>query len=312
MRYPNVRGADLNLLLAAQVLFEERNISRAAERFYLSQPAMSRMLQRLREMFQDELLVRMGSGYGLTPRAAQLQEELAEMLPALDRMIGGGDFDPWTAQVSFRVALTDYAAMVIVPELMREMAAVAPGVALHLQGWGETAFDELEKGKIDVAFWANDVPEPFVKRELFDEDFVCVMDADHPMGARTLTMADYLECRHVVVSVLGGQQTVVEKRLEAMGAVRRIGLRMPYFVGAVVAVRGTDMVATVPRRLAMQYADQPGLRMMDAPAAIGGFRYVMTWHPRMEQDMAHRWLREFITQSTMRLDYSLEGANSMP
>lgn len=297
MQLTHVRLADLNLLLAALVLFEERKISAAADRFHLSQPAMSRLLQRLRDTFGDELLVRGASGYELTPRARQLQEALATLLPQIDRLIAGPQFDPATAQETFRIGLTDYAALVIAPPLMAALARAAPGIVLDLQAWSDRAFGELERGRLDLVFWVDNAPAPFVSETLFEEDFVCVMDVDHPAGAGELTVERYLAYPHVVIGVLGGTQTVIERRLEALGIHRTLGLRVPFFAAAVLAVPHTPLIATVPRRMARLYASNPAIRLVEPPVALGGFRYIMAWHPRMTGDPVHGWLRQSVSQS---------------
>jgi DNA-binding transcriptional LysR family regulator len=294
MQLTHIRTADLNLLLAALVLFEERKISSAAERFHLSQPAMSRLLQRLRSTFGDELLVRGRSGFELTPRARQLHEELASLLPQIDQLIAGVSFDPASTDATFRIALTDYAALVIAPRLTAKLARQAPQMVLDLVAWTDSAFADLERGRLDLAFWVNDAPAPLASETLFEEDFVCVMDADHPAHGQPLTVERYLAFSHAVVGVLDGRQTVIEQRFEAMGIHRKIGLRVPFFAAAVLAVPGTSLIATVPRRMAQLYASNPAITLVEPPVALGTFHYIMAWHPRVTKDPAHEWLRSMI------------------
>jgi DNA-binding transcriptional LysR family regulator len=304
MQLAHIRTADLNLLLAALVLFEERKISSAAERFHLSQPAMSRLLQRLRCTFGDELLVRGRSGFELTPRARQLHEELASLLPQIDRLIAGVSFNPESADATFRIALTDYAALVIAPRLTAKLAGHAPHMVLDLVAWSDIAFADLERGRLDLAFWVNDAPAPLVSDTLFEEDFVCVMDADHPAHAQPLTVERYLSFPHAIVSVLNERQTVIERRFEAMGIYRTVGLRVPFFAAALLAVPGTALIATVPRRLARLYASNPAITLVEPPVTLGTFRYIMAWHPRLTNDPAHKWLRSIIMNA-------VSGANEL-
>ncbi len=297
MQLTHIRKTDLNLLLAALVLFEERKISAAADRFNLSQPAMSRLLQRLRDSFGDELLVRGLSGYQLTPRARQLQEVLSTLLPELDRLIAGPHFDPATVTETFRVGLTDYAALVVAPPVMAALTDFAPNIVLDLQAWTDRAFTDLERGRLDLAFWVEEAPAPLVSEVLFEEDFVCVMDARHPAADAPLTVERYLAHPHVIVGVLRGQQTVIEQRLETLGIHRTVGLRVPFFAAAVLAVPHTRLIATVPRRMARLYASNPALCFADPPLALGSFRYIAAWHPRMSGDPAHSWLRSIIRRA---------------
>jgi DNA-binding transcriptional LysR family regulator len=301
MHLTHVRTSDLNLLLAAFVLFEERKISAAAERFGLSQPAMSRLLQRLRMTFADELMVRTSRGFELTSRAKHLYEELATLLPHIEWLIAGATFDPATAEQLFKIALTDYAALVIAPSLTAKLSTSAPHTALDLVAWNDAAFSDLERGRLDLAFWADEVRAPLVSETLFEEDFVCVMDANHPALDQPLTIERYLSFPHAVIGVLGGRQTVIEQRLEAMGIRRAIGLRVPFFAAAISVVPRTTLIATVPRRMARLYEDNRSLKITEPPIALGSFRYIMAWHPRMTDDPAHKWFRETTRNAVSRI-----------
>jgi DNA-binding transcriptional LysR family regulator len=146
MRITQLRQADLNLLIVFAVLAEERHVSRAAERLLLSQPAVSRALQRLRDMFHDDLLIRAASGYELTPQGQRLLGELEVMLPKLDRLLSGSSFDPATEQATFRIAATDYAAAVLAPLLCRNVLASAKKVRIDFLPWHPGVYHQLAHG----------------------------------------------------------------------------------------------------------------------------------------------------------------------
>jgi DNA-binding transcriptional LysR family regulator len=298
MQLTHIRTTDLNLLLAALVLFEERKISTAADRFHLSQPAMSRLLQRLRITFKDELLVRGHNGYVLTARARQLHASLAVLLPELDQLIAGPAFDAATTSDSFKIALTDYAALVIAPAITATLSQTSPGTILDFSSWSDNAFDNLERGKLDLAFWVETAPPPLLHETLFEDDFVCVVGIDHPVKGETLSLSQYLDFPHVIVGVLDGKQTIVEQRLEMQGIQRTMGLRVPFFAAAMLAVPTTLLIATVPRRLARVYDRNPTLRVLEPSISIGSFRYIMAWHPRVSSSPAHTWLRTTIKNAT--------------
>jgi DNA-binding transcriptional LysR family regulator len=305
MRVTQLRQADLNLLVVFTVMAEERNVSRAATRLLLSQPAVSRALQRLREMFHDDLLVRTSAGYETTGQGQRLLQELEVMLPKLDRLLSGSSFDPAVEQASFRVAATDNAASVLVPALCRDVLPGAKRVMFEFSPWHDRAFDELGRGRLDLVLNADDgfVPSHLQSEAIYDEDFVCVVAAEAPY-TRRLTLKQYLEAEHVGVGIFGGRQTIPERRLAAVGQKRRTAIQVPYFSTAIRSVAATKLIATVPRRLAMGEAHNPSVRLVKPPAEMGGYRYLMVWHPRVNTDAAHCWLRE-----TMRgVGRSLDGA----
>src|SRR3984957_16139066 len=149
MRITHIRQADLNLLVVFTALAEERNVTRAASRLFLSQPAVSRAVQRLREMFHDDLLVRGSSGYELTPKGKRLLQELSTILPRLDRLLSGEDFDPRQEDTTFRIAVTDYASHVLCPLICRMVLPKSGKVSIEFVSFGDQTFDAIEKGRLD-------------------------------------------------------------------------------------------------------------------------------------------------------------------
>lgn len=299
MRVTHLDRVDLNLLTPLAVLLEERHVSRAARRANLSQPAMSRALQRLRETLGDELLVRGGSGYELTPRAERVQRQLVAVLPRLELLFAGETFDPAAAAESFRLAGTDYPPMVFGPALFQRVFRQSPHSTVAFRSWHDGVFEDLTRGLTDVVFYGVAAPPALRSEKLFEETFVCVMSADHPLGDRTqLHLDDYLRCSHVLVDIVEGDQTVIDRRLNAIGTPRTASLSVPYHAAAPLAVPGTTLVATLPRRMALQHAQNPALRLVPAPAEIEDMTYYMSWHPRLDDDPAQRWLRDAIRTVT--------------
>jgi DNA-binding transcriptional LysR family regulator len=298
MRITHLRQADLNLLVVFTVLAEERNVTRAATRLFLSQPAVSRALQRLRDMFHDDLLIRTSSGYEATPKGQRLLHELESSLPRLDRFLSGTDFDPATEETSFRIAATDHAAHVLCPMLCRTVLPLAGKVSFNFVPWHVAQFEATEKGRIDLLLVADDgtAPANFTKEVIFEVEFVCVV-AKESEFRRALTLKQYLAADHIGVDIVGGIQTIPEKRLSAIGAKRNCPMVVPYHTTAMRSVVGTNLVATVPRRMAELEASNPCVRIVNAPAALGGFKYLMAWHPRMNSDAAHVWLRSIIREA---------------
>jgi DNA-binding transcriptional LysR family regulator len=296
MHLTHVRKSDLNLLPALAVLLEERSISRAAARHHLSQPAMSRVLQRLRETFGDELLVRTANGYELTARARRLQQDLQSLLPEVDRMLRGERFNPSTAEDTFRVCGPDSASILIASRLPGRLKAMAPGTQLELVAWHDKAFEDVTHGRLDLLLWANQVPPPLLSRELIEDDIICVLCERHPIGNRPLTKETYLRYPHVLLTLFSPWGSIVDRVLAQNNQQRRIGLRVPYFGAAVLAVPGTDLIATLPRRSAEIYAASAPVRMTPFPFKIAQLRYLIAWHPSTNEEPALVWFREQLVQ----------------
>jgi len=303
MRLTQVRQADLNLLVVFLVLAEERSVSRAAERLGRSQPAVSRGLQRLRDMFHDELLVRTPRGYESTPRGQQVLLEIETMLPRLEQLLGDSTFVASRASAVFRVAATDYSSNVVCPILARRILPHAPNLGFEWIATHEGTFEALDRGRLDLMLGAEDeqVPEQFEKETIFSETFACVVwrGSQH---RRTLSLAAYLGAQHVTVSVLGGKQTVPERQLAQAGHERRAALHVPYFATAMRSVIGTELIATVPRRIAEMGARDPELCVVQPPSVFKSFEYLMIWHPRLTADAAHVWLRGVFRSIGVELD----------
>src|SRR5215467_1995488 len=173
MRQVNLRSLDLNLLVLLQALLEERHITRAAKRSFLSQPAMSRAFERLREMFGDPLLVRSGRTYECTVRGERVLRELGALMPRLEAMVGGADFDPARSRERFRVALTDNACTILLPSLLARTRRQAAHIKLEISPWRTNAYEEVAAGRIDMALSAEEAPPALQSEVLFNLDFVC-------------------------------------------------------------------------------------------------------------------------------------------
>jgi DNA-binding transcriptional LysR family regulator len=292
---PRIESADLNLLAPLHALLEERHVSRAANRLQMSQPSMSRALQRLRAMLGDELLVRGPGGYQLTPRAERIAAELQQALPRLEHIFSGEEFDPATAARAFRLAGTDYTVSVLSGALLRRVFSQSPGSTVLFSRWHHTVFSDAEHGVVDLLIHGGQAPPPLRSRALFEERYACLVSSYHPLAQRTaVSLEDYLECAHIVVDVADGRQGHVDRRLESLGRPRRASVTVPYHTAAAAAVEGTSLVATLPAGFAAQHAT-PGLTsVIPAPDEIGPMTYAMSWHPRLDDDAAQRWLRDTI------------------
>src|ERR1700694_1617941 len=204
----HIERVDLNLLLPLVALLEERHVSRAATRVGLSQPAMSRALQRLRRVLDDALLIRSTDGYRLTPRANQIHAQLATIVPQLESLLATEAFNPREAPQSIHLAGTDYPASALGPAICREILAQSPHSTVRFHTWGDGIADQIKQGRVDLGFFGGYIPDDLSSTELLIEKFVCVVAKDHPFADKSaITLAEYLQCKHVIIDVAAGQQT---------------------------------------------------------------------------------------------------------
>ena len=294
IRLTHIRQADLNLLVYFAALAEETSISQAAKRLRLSQPSMSRALQRLRRTFGDDLLVRGDEGHELTPKGKTLLQELAEILPRVDRLVAGSSFDPQRETARFRLTATDNAAhlfsAVLCPQLSRWSK-----VTFDFQPWCNGVYDDLEHGRTDLLLAAQDgmLSKHLRSEVLFEDEVVCVVSKDHPLNKR-ISFKQFVAGQHIDVTVLSHSQSMLERDLAQRGLTRRNVFHVPYFSVAIQAVAGTKLMTTVPRRLAGLLVNPAKAKLLELPKEIRSYKYLMAWNPRLETDVQHRWLRQTI------------------
>src|SRR6267143_6497262 len=292
MREVHLRNVDLNLLHALYALLEERHVSHAAKRAYLSQPAMSRALDRLRETFGDPLLVRTGRVYERTPRGERVLRELESIMGRRAAMVQGEEFYPAGSQERFRVAMTDHGSAILLPALLERVRKAAPHARLEISAWSTQAYEDVVAGRIDLALSAEAVPPTLESEVIFSLDFVCLVGSAQPVRKRRFTLKQYLQLPHALVESLGGQQTMVDRPLQQLGVKRLVALRLPFFLPAIFAIAKTDLVLTVPRKLAKITAPIAGLRVVEPPREIEAFPYFIAWHSRLTNEAAHAWFRD--------------------
>lgn len=302
-QFPNLSRIDLNQLLALQAILEEKHVTRAAARSSLSQPAMSRVLGRLRAALGDDLLVRSGVGYERTPRGDRLLQELEVLLPRLNAVIGSNNFDPSTSQQCFRVTGTDYAAAVIVSGTVWLCRKSAPGVRVEVIAWTQDSYRYVEMGRCDVALGVGSVPtlpKGLKVEVLYQEHFVCLMSADTKFKSKRFSLDEYLRRPHAVVATAEGRQTMIDRPLADLGKARNVVFQSPYFMPTALNIVGTDLIFTVPMRVALELSKLANFRQVLPPREIGDFPYTMVWHPRLGGDSGHAWFRDQIRATVKR------------
>jgi DNA-binding transcriptional LysR family regulator len=301
LREVNLAGVDLNLLVALDALLAERSVTLAANRVGLSQPAMSRALGRLRDLLEDKLLVRTSSGLAPTPRAEVLAQSLPQTLASIRQMISAPEFEPQRWRATVTLALLDYHALVLLPRLLPRLKRRAPGLDLDVQPLAAEPFARLEAGETDLVLGCFEAAPPgFYRRTLVSEELVCLLRRDHPALARDWTAEAFAELDHVQVSPPGPAGTdPVEAALAAAGLARRSVVRLPYLVTAPMILAESDMVLTVPRRIAEQAVASLPLVLVEPPLTLPPFIVSALWHERRHRDKEQVWLRSEIAAASL-------------
>jgi DNA-binding transcriptional LysR family regulator len=299
MRQLNLAGVDLNLLPALEALLRRRNVTRAAEDVGLSQPAMSRALQRLRETLGDPLLARGAGGLQPTPRALSLLPELSVALDRLASIYRAPAFAPAQMRRVFSIAASDSQTVMIAPALLRRVRATAPGVDLRFEPYGETLRERMESGALDLAFGTMTTPLPpgALNEPLVDDRLALVLRAGHPLRDRVWTLADYAEAAHVTISIRGDDETEVDAALAREGLTRRVVLRTPHFLAALAVVGGSDAVTTISAALASRFAGTFGLALLDTPLAAIPLQLSLISTAARASDPGLQWLRRLIREA---------------
>jgi LysR family transcriptional activator of mexEF-oprN operon len=296
----DLRLFDLNLLVAFDALVAERNVTRAAQRIGVGQPAMSHALARLRELFGDPLFVRTPGSMRPTTRALELAAPVARVLAEIrESVLADRAFAPDHAEMTFRVGASDHIELAVLPAVLKALRSTAPKVRIAVSTVDRDRLGSmLESGAIDLAI--GYFPDPAGARTtevLFREEFVCLFDAKACGGSSPLKLKTYLELPHIIMSLRGQLDGDADRIIERAGAKRFVLMATPHFLAIPYFLHGFRAVAAVPRRLAEHCAEVTGLTIRPLPIAMDGFDVSMQWHPRTETDPAQRWFRQLVRES---------------
>ena len=288
-----LRGLDLNLLQVLHQLHIDRRVSTAAEHLDLSQPALSNALRRLRTALQDELFVRTSRGMEPTPFAEQLAGPVAQALRTLDDALTcHAPFDPAISQRRFRIAMTDIGEIYFVPALMEALARQAPRCSLATS---RDASALLRDGSIDLAVGLlTELPDGLFQRRLFRHHYVCLCRRGHPVTQRPFTLGQFTRHGHVRVIAADTGHGGADAHLLKAGIRRDIRLEVPHFAAIGHILRDSDLLATVPERLAANLEQPFGLVSLAPPITLPTFTIRMAWHARLHRDAAAAWLRDLM------------------
>lgn len=290
----DIRTLDLNLLKAFVVLLDECNVSRAAHRLSVTQPAMSSILNRLRESFNDPLFVRVQHGVQPTDRALELGQIARKVLQDVGSMLSPPKLEPEKLNMTLRIAAMDYVQQIIALPLILRLRRLAPNVKVALLPvQGQNIKTLFEKNKIDLALVSQQhISADMPHTVLYHEEYVCAMSKTHPMAKTTLTLEQFCALPFAMLSYNGGEFSgATDIALHKLGRQRKVMVSVNHISLLPQLLQDSDLVAVLPQHLARTL---PNVHLQTPPIEVESFTMLMTWHERTEQDMAHRWLREVL------------------
>ncbi|WPN45975.1 MULTISPECIES: LysR family transcriptional regulator [unclassified Pseudomonas] len=293
----DLRCIDLNLLVILDALLSEQHVTRAAERLHLSQPAVSHALARLRDLLGDPLLVRAGATLVPTARALELVAPLSQALAQVQSLLAPNAFDPATAKRTFRLAMSDYGAAIVLPGLIRTLRREAPGIDLQISHASrEGMLEGVVNGEIDIAAAVfPELPNELRSTPLFEEHYACLVDHNSLSDSGILDLPTYLRRPHVLLEMRGSGTPEIERALTSLRERRRVAVSLPHWRVAPELISGTDLILTVASR-ALRDIDESTLVVVPPPFQIPSFTFVLVWHTRRGGDQALNWLKQQIVQ----------------
>lgn len=289
----------MNLLPVFMTLMEERNVTRAAERLGITQPALSNALTRLRAMLHDPLFIRERYGMQPTQKAEALAPGIAAALATLDEMVlGQQEFDPGKAKLQITLAPNSYVEFVLVPAIVAQLRMQAPGISLRLTPYGsDLAETGVTSGMTALALGRIvDPPNNLVVQHLMEEGLACMVRADHPEIGDSISRAQYERMKHVNMLPPGRLRVGLFQALERQRLKREVAVSVTHFLAIPEMVAVTDYCATLPRQICRRLSHDTRLKVVPTPVDLGTFPVEMAWHVRYRHDPAHRWLRGLIAQ----------------
>jgi len=310
-RVAQLASLDLNLILVLRELLRERNVTRAAERVGVTQPAVSAALSRLRRHFGDELLVRVSRGYVLSPLAVQLERQVEEICAAAEQLFStGSDFDPASTRREFTLMMSDYTVAVLGDRLSRLFEEQAPHAALQIR----LVRQALALDMPHLIRWVDGIVAPERRQtlplvhstELFTDKWVCVLSADNPLGADgSLTLEDLQDASWVAPFYRNQNSPLappVMRQLALLGIRPKVAIGVESYLTVPQFIVGTNRVALIQRRVAAQFGDNLNLRVLPCPGNPDPILEALWWHEDRDADPAHAWLREAVATLAAKLD----------
>lgn len=289
---------DMKLLAVFDEIYKTRSVSRAGENLGLAQTSVSLALGRLRRCLNDPLFVRTGEGMVPTPRAALLVPQLRQALALLQSATQQPmEFEPASSSRTFRIAMTDISHLEFLPALVNKVAKVAPDVRIEVLRITPETARLLESGGADLAIgYMPELEAGFYQQKLFEDGFACVVRRQHPRVLDKLTESAFRKERHVVLTASGTGNEIVAQELKRRGMRRKVALSLPTLPGVGNLLANTDLIATVPKRVAQTLVRIARVKALAPPCRFPDFSIKQHWHERYQQDPASRWLRSTVAE----------------
>jgi len=289
---------DTNLLVALDVLLQERHVTRAAQRLGITQSAMSQTLQRLRDILDDPILVRSGRTMIATPRCEAVAGPLRTALRDLERVFYDEDIDPQSITRGFTMTCLDTYAISVVPQLFARVASMAPAVEVTVMPYDrDRVWDWLRNGDAELAITGpDDPPSDMLSVPFLAESMLGVARRGHPLLDGEMTLERYVQWPHAVFRITGRGDHAIDRDLAERGLHRRIVGRTPYFLSAPAIVASSDLVMTVPSSAARIFAEHWSLELFTPPTGPMPYQANLSWARWMDADPGHRWLREQVLE----------------
>ena len=291
----NINSLDLNLLVAFVAIDRERNITLAADRVGLSQPALSNALARLRKILNDPLFVRTVRGMEPTPYAASIAEPIRKACELIDGALKmDASFDAARSSRTFSIFMTDIGEAVMLPRLLRHLQTIAPSVCINIESIPRRGVQEaMISGDVDLAVGQFEgLAGGFFEQLLYRDEFVCIANAEHPTVTDTLSEQQFSTLPHVLVSSGGAtHEAAVERMIAKQRMKRPVTMVVPHILTLPVVISQTDTIGTVPRNLALTFASSANIKLLRSPFKLPTIDIKQHWHERYHYDPANRWLR---------------------
>lgn len=293
-----LKQIDTNLLVALDVLLQERHVTRAAQRLGITQSAMSQTLQRLRETLDDPLLVRSGRAMVATPRGEALAGPLRTTLRDLERLFEEGPVDPMTLERRFTTTCLDTYSINVVPQLFARVASAAPGVEVMVRPYDrDRVWEWLRNGDAELAITGSpEAPSDMTSAPFVHETMVGLVRKGHPLLDDEVTAERYVQWPHAIIRITGRGDTEIDRLLAERGLRRRIVGRTPYFLSAPAIVVSSDLIMTVPSSAAKVFAEHWPLERFAPPVGAMAYEAHLAWPRWLDADLGHRWLREQVLE----------------
>ncbi|MBV1921733.1 MAG: LysR family transcriptional regulator [Pseudomonadales bacterium] len=297
MTTSNLETIDLNLLLALKALLHYRHVTEAAESMGITQSGMSRSLRKLRQLLNDELLIRSGKNMRLSVRAENLVAPLDELLENISAFIDPPSFDPKSHNFSIKVAAPDVFSMGILPLLYGALSAETKSIKIEVVNWGKETQSHLATGELDFAFGGvNDTKADIYKKQLSSSEYVCIARKNHPQINKRISLKKFCTLPHVMMTLEGRGTSVVDDALHELGMSRNVTVKVSHFLGAVAVASTSDNLMVISRNLANIVALQFPLEIHELPIAFDMPDFNLYWHLRTHKNPPHQWLRQIIAE----------------